>query len=421
MSPRVKAMLAVRVAEAAAGFSILAVLTTNLPPSELGYWFLIMGMIGTTQSIFEIRSTEAIFSYLPRLVSTQSFQAARQVFKSCLGVGVLSGIMSSLVLFVVIAYFSTTYFGHSLTRNCIISALLITCLRSVNLPMFATLRAVGTTRRILIAGVATHLMRCVIVAITANNFPAFEYIVIASAFAEIAVSIILALATSSIFFSSSSCGDTEAVPSRNEMFKFLGFSSLIGLSNAFVLQADILLLGLFTPVTTVATYGLARRLASMSDIFFSPVNEAVFARLSAAGTVMLREKIIFEEKQHALTLVGTVVGGMLMTAPLLHVFLGERYPGIAVTFALISFWSVWFCGHWFRPLLATLGKQKEAATFIFLSVLSFALTAPALTMAFGVTGLILSHYIRIIVWLLAGAQAIRRFRHVLQLPLGTNK
>lgn len=413
---RTKALLFVRTTEAVAGFIVLVVLTLSLPPAELGYWFLIMGMVGTSQTILEIRTTEAIFSYLPRLISTQAISPARYVYRNCLGAGVMGGMLSSLLLVVMINLFSDTYFDRPLTVECIVSAMLICGFRAVNQPMFATIRAVGTTRQILIFGGAVHALRCTVVAVTVLNFPGFENLIFASACAEISVALIFLKATSFLFWGRCSLEDKEKIPPRKEMLRFLGFSSLIGLLNASVLQADILLLGLFVPATTVATYGLARRVASISDIFLFPLNEAVFARLAAANNEYARKEILFVEKRRALFLTAIIISGMLMVAPLLNTVLAERHPGIGVAFAMIAFWNIWFSGHWFRPLLATLGRQREAAAFITISVISFAISAPILTMAFGLTGLIVSHYVRILVWLIAGGLETRRCLHTLRLP-----
>ena len=405
---RTGALSAVRMLDAAIGVGVLAALTVSLPPSDVGYWFLVTGMILASQAVFEFRTSEAIFAFLPGMIAQSGFRESRAVIRTCLTAELFSGVLSVLGLYISFYLLSARYFDEPLSGACIAAALATCFFRAVNEPLDATVRAVQTGPCIFFTGVATVLIRGAAIVGSALFFRDFEYLVISLAFAGLINLCIVAISVVSAVYGSDVDSSEMKTPTRAELFRFLGFSSVIGLLNVVVLRVDELLLGLFVAPAVVAGYGIARRISGTSDIFFMPRNEALFSELSAAHTHAQREMIVYQERHRAMIMSACAVTCLVAIAPIVHFLLSDRYPGIGLTLALFAFTNLWFCRHWYRPLLATMGYQRFSAIFTLGSVLLFTVAALFLTPTLGITGLIVSHYVRIVAWLWLGGRAVSK-------------
>ncbi|MEM9512790.1 MAG: lipopolysaccharide biosynthesis protein [Cyanobacteria bacterium P01_E01_bin.48] len=412
-STRAGALSAVRITDAVAGVGVLAALTFCLPPSEVGSWFLMTGMILTAQAIFQFRSSEAIFTYLPALIDDSCFQASRRILRTSLLAELASGLVSAVALYFGFTLLPGDYFGQPLPNICITAAMAMCVVRGLQEPLDATIRAVQSSSWILSVGITTVILRASAIVGSAILYQSFEALVVALAVASLVNLVILAIAVAQTVNGNEGGSNAPTTPDTRELFKFLGFSSLISLLNVLVLRVDELLLGLFVAPTMVAGYGIARRISGMSDILFTPENEALFSSLSGIDDPGKRTTIVREANRRGVFLSLAVVIGLIAIAPVMYLLLEDRYPGIFSAVTLFAFTNLWFCRHWYRPLLATSGRQQSAAVFTFGSVFVFFTAAFLLTPSLGVTGLILSHHCRIVAWLWFGNRMIARYTDVI--------
>jgi O-antigen/teichoic acid export membrane protein len=394
-------MLGSTAISAVLGVIQVVLVTRLLGPDRYGELALIMAISTTVRQLVGVRTWEWAMKEFAAAHSRRDKSYAADVVRR----GYVAGIVVNAIALVIVAAtagFSADRFVHD--RDAATLVIGYSCVLLVNWTYdtsFAVLRVSGRFRFLAIQQVVMSVLRIVITGGSVIIWRRLDTTVIAYILVELAASVWLGVASSTIFRSEFGAPwwriERKVHPQRGRMARLMAISWLIDTLKFAGGRVDLLVLGWYRSPFVVANYQAAWNFLDIAQRVTQPITMVAFAdlaKLAAAGEG--KEMLRTVGKLSVLALIIGVPGCTLLAliaGPLCRLFYGAAYPDSAAILQLLSFSLLWLVGLWMHPSFVSIGKSHwSLEVVIVMSSIKVALLV-VLTPAHGASGVALANLV----------------------------